>query len=65
VDEIAASSVKTELMLLEMLAFLCFVLPVCLTVSQQLVRAVGEFTPTLVWAEAEFHVTSAKLCLLL
>jgi len=57
VDEIASFPVHTTTVLLEILAFFCFVFVVELVVFQQLVRTVREFAAFLVWAKSKFHVT--------
>jgi hypothetical protein len=60
-NEIAPFSVHTTTVLLEILAFFCFVFVVDLVVFQQLVRPVREFTAFFVRAKSKLHVTSTQL----
>jgi hypothetical protein len=60
-NEIAPFAVHTTTVLLEVLAFLGFVLVVHLVVFEELVRPVREFAAFFVGTKAKFHVTSTQL----
>lgn len=59
VDEIAAISVHTPIIVLKILALFCFVFIICLMVFEQLVRAMSKFASFLIRAKAILHISPA------